>query len=139
MWIELGLPFHLVEGLLSVVFVSGRVGGLSSKCFNQEGIGFDGLLELFSEELVGGRQLLIGAGELGYNAAVHCCCKGKIVQGFGEIEGRIVTMKVGLRGVDFLLFLEIVILCCKELFEVSPCFVGRCFLVPFFASAIVVS
>jgi hypothetical protein len=68
------------------------------------------------------------------------CCACQVVQCIGDVMCCIGSVKVALLGVDFLLFLEVVIFSSKEVFEVLPLsLIAGVFFAPFFAGLTVVS
>ena len=81
---------------------------------------------------------MIDIGELGDNVAILNCCHGQVVQGLSDVDGRFGAVEIILRRIHLVLFLYIVILCVKKLFEMHPCFIVLWFLAPLLACLIVV-
>ena len=81
---------------------------------------------------------MIDLGELGDNVAILNFCHGQVVQGLSDVDGRFGAVQIILLRIHLVLFLSIVILCGKKLFEMHPCFIVLWFSTPLLACLIVV-
>ena len=76
-------------------------------------------------------------GELGDNVAMRNFCHGQVVQGLGDVGGRVGAVKVVLRRIHLVLLLAIVIFGVEELLEMNPGFINLGFVSPLLAGFIV--
>ena len=83
--------------------------------------------------------MLINLGELGDNVVIVNCCHGQVVQGLGDVDGRVGAVKVVLRRIYLVLLLAIVIFGGEELLEINPGFVNLGFALPLLAGFIIIS